>query len=127
MASLVGSIGVIKALILLGTLFISLQLWDRETAPTMTFTGFVVQEYLRLLVIRVQERMPLLRNKWLWAAVSVSLLLPVVIVYTPFGCAAFGTVALGLEQWGILLVGLAVGFVAAILVGKLVVREFGPL
>ena len=73
MAALVGSIGVLKALILLGMFFIGLRLWDLETARTMTFTGFVVQEYLRLLVIRVQEGMPICTNKWLWAAVSFSL------------------------------------------------------
>ena len=68
----------------------------------MTFTGLVAQEYLRLLAIRVQERMPILANKWLWAAVSASLLLQVIILYTPFGSTAFGTVALGIEQWGVL-------------------------
>ena len=127
MAALVGSIGVIKALILLGTFFIGLQLWDLETARTMTFTGFVVQEYLRLVVIRVQEGMPICTNKWLWAAVSFSLFMQAIIVYTPIGSAAFDTVALGPEQWGILLAGLVVGFAVAIVTGKLVVRRFGPL
>ena len=31
---------------------------------------FVVQEYLRLPVIRVQKGMPICRNKWLWAAAA---------------------------------------------------------
>ena len=127
MAALVGSIGMIKSLILLATFFIGLNLWDLETARTMTFTGFVVQEYLRLLVIRVQEGMPICTNKWLWAAVSFSLFMQAVIVYTPIGSAAFDTVPLGLEQWGILLAGLAVGFAVAIVTGKLVVCRFGPL
>ena len=127
MAALVGSIGIVKTAILLGTFFLGLELWDLETARTMTFTGFVVQEYLRLLVIRIQEEMPPLTNLWLWASVSVSLLLQVIIVYTPIGAAAFDTVPLGLEQWGIPLAGLAVGFVMAIVIGKLVVRRFGPL
>ena len=127
MAALVGSVGVVKSLILLATFFIGLRLWDLETARTMTFTGFVVQEYLRLLVIRIQEGMPICTNKWLWAAVSVSLLLQIVIVYTPIGSTAFGTVALGLEQWSVLLAGLGVGFAAAIVIGKGVVRRFGSL
>ena len=84
-AALVGSIGVIKALILLATFFVGLRLWDLETARTMTFIGFVVQEYLRLLVIRIQEGMPILTNTWLWGTVSVSLLMQVVIIYTPKG------------------------------------------
>ena len=127
MAALVGGVGVVKALILLATFFVGLNLWDLETARTMTFTGFVVQEYLRLLVIRVHEGMPLCTNRWLWAAVSFSLLMQVFIVYTPIGSAAFGTVPLGFEQWGMLLAGLGVGFVATVSVGKLVVRRFGPL
>ena len=127
MAALVGSIGMIKSLILLATFFIGLNLWDLETARTMTFTGFVVQEYLRLVVIRVQEGMPICVNKWLWAAVSFSLFMQAIIVYTPIGSAAFDTVPLGLEQWGILLAGLLAGFAVAIVTGKLVVRRFGPL
>ena len=127
MVALVSSIAVIKALILLGAFFLGLSLWGLETARTMTFTGFVIQEYLRLLVIRVQERMPVYTNGWLWAAVSVSLLLQLVLIYTPVGRTAFDTVALGLAPWGVLLAGLVVGFVAAILTGRLVVRHFGPL
>ena len=57
----------------------------------------------------------------------MSLLLQLAIVYTPLGNKAFGTVALGLEQWGVLIVGLAVGFIATVAAGKLVCRQFGPL
>ena len=39
MAALVGSIGIVKTAILLGTFFLGLELWDLETALTMTFTG----------------------------------------------------------------------------------------
>ncbi|MYB84473.1 MAG: cation-transporting P-type ATPase [Chloroflexi bacterium] len=127
MAALVGSVGVVITIILIATFFVGLRLWDLETARTMTFTGFVVQEYLRLLVIRIQEGMPIWTNRWLWASVSVSLLMQAVILYTPIGSAAFGTVPLGLEQWGILLAGLLVGFAATTVTGKLVVRRFGPL
>ncbi|MYK35301.1 MAG: cation-transporting P-type ATPase [Chloroflexi bacterium] len=127
MAALVGSVGVVITIILIATFFVGLRLWDLDTARTMTFTGFVVQEYLRLLVIRIQEGMPICTNRWLWASVSVSLLMQAVILYTPIGSAAFGTVPLGLEQWGILLAGLLVGFAATTVTGKLVVRRFGPL
>ena len=127
MAALVGSVGVVMTIILIAAFFVGLRLWDLETARTMTFTGFVVQEYLRLLVIRVQEGMPICTNKWLWAAVSVSLLMQAVILYTPIGSAAFDTVPLGLEEWSILLAGLLVGFAVTTVTGKLVVRRFGPL
>ena len=127
MVFLVGSTGMIMAIILLGTFFIGLQLWDLETARTMTFTGLVLQEYFRLLAIRVQEGMPILTNKWLWGAVSVSLLLQVVILYTTFGSAAFGVVSLGLEHWGVLIAGLATGLLITIPVARLVVGRLGPL
>ena len=127
MVALVGGIGLIKSLILLATFFIGLNLWDLETARTMTFTGFVAQEYLRLLVIRVQEGMPIFTNRWMWIAVSFSLFMQVIIVYTPIGSAAFDTVPIGLKQWSILLGGLLVGFAVAIVTGKLVVRQLGPL
>ena len=100
MAFHVGGIGVIMAIILPGTFFIGLRLWDPETARTMTFPGFVLQEYLRLLAIRVQEGMPPLTNGWLWVAVGLSLLLQVVIVYIPIGSGAFGTVRPGLGAVG---------------------------
>ena len=127
MAALIGSTGIIKAAILLGTFFTGLWLWDLETARTMTFTGFVVQEYLRLVVIRVKEGMPICTNRWLWAAVSFSLLMQALILYTPAGRSAFDTVGLGLEHWGILAAGLAVGFAVALGIARLVTRRFGPL
>ena len=127
MAALVGSIAVITTLILVATFFIGLTLWDLETARTMTFTGFVVQEYLRLVVIRVQERMPLCTNRWLWAAVTFSLCLQVGILYTPLGGAAFDTVPLGLAQWGVLAAGLLAGFAAGVTAGRLVVGRLGSL
>ena len=127
MTALVGTVGVIVSLILLATFFVALDLWDLETARTVTFTGFVVHEYLRLLVIRVQERMPPFTNKWLWISVTVSLLLQVGIIYTSFGNAAFGTVALGLGPWILLLAGLLVGFFTTVLASRWVVHRFGPL
>ncbi len=58
---------------------------------------------------------------------SFSLFMQAIIVCRPIGSAAFDTVELGPEQWSILLAGLLVGFAAAIVTGKLVVRRFGPL
>lgn len=127
MVFLIGAVGVVIAVILIGIFFIGMRLWDLETAQTMTFTGFVMQEYIRILVIRLQEGTPLLANRWLWAAVGLSLALQVLIVYTPIGSVAFGTVALGLGEWGVLIAGNAIGFLATFVVGRFVVRRFGPL
>ena len=127
MTALVGSVGAVVAIILLATFFVALDLWDLETARTVTFTGFVIHEYLRLVVIRVQERMPPFTNKWLWISVTVSLLLQIGIIYTSFGNTAFGTVALGSGPWLLLLAGLVVGFFTTVLASRWVVRRFGAL
>ena len=50
---------------------------------------------------------------------SASLVLQLIIIYTPIGSAAFDTTPLGLEQWGILAAGLAAGFVTTLITGKL--------
>ena len=67
--------------------------------------------------------MPLFNNRWPVVSVLVSLGLQVAIIYTPVGRLLFGTVALGLGPWFILLGGLAVGFIAAVSVTPLVVRR----
>ena len=38
-------------------------------------------------------------NRWLWGAVSMSLLLQVAVVHVPFLNTAFGTAPLSLDQW----------------------------
>ena len=55
MLGLIISTGMIMAAIILATFALTLALYDLETAQTATFTAFVVQEYLRLWVIRRQE------------------------------------------------------------------------
>ena len=61
------------------------------------------------------------------ARCSTSLLLQLCILYTDAGSAAFGTVALGPEHWGVLAAGLAAGFLATVPVSRAVVRGLGPL
>ena len=41
----------------------------------------------------------LFTNHWLWTALGVSLLLQVVVIYTPFLQRAFGTVRLSQQDW----------------------------
>jgi len=38
-------------------------------------------------------------NHWLWTALGVSVLLQVVVLYTPFLQRAFGTVSLSAQDW----------------------------
>ncbi len=106
MLSLVAGVGVVVSVIVLATFGIGLALFDLQTARTMTFTALVLQEYLRLVVIRVHEHSPLFANPWLVLAVLVSLGLQLVLIYTPLG-TLFDAVPLGLLSWGVILAGLA--------------------
>ncbi len=126
MLALVAGVGVVIAAIVLATFAAGQALFDLETARTMTFTALVLQEYLRLAVIRVHERAPLLANRWLVLAVLASLALQLTLLYTPLG-TPFGAVPLGPASWGVLLAGVAVGFPAALGVTRLVRLRFGPL
>ncbi len=126
MLALVLSVGALIAAIVLTTFFVGKALYGIETARTMTFTALVAQEYLRLVVIRLHEHAPLLANRWLLLAVSVSLGLQLLLLYSPVG-ELFDAVPLGLGEWGIIAAGLAVGLPAALGVTSLVRRRFGLL
>ena len=126
MLALVGGVGSVIAAIVLATFFIGLALFDLPTAQTLTFTALVVQEYLRLVVIRVHEGASLFANRWLVVAVGVSLALQLVLLYTPLG-ELFGVVPLGAGAWGLIVAGVVIGFPAALLVTRLVRRRLGPL
>ncbi|NQW22459.1 MAG: cation-transporting P-type ATPase [SAR202 cluster bacterium] len=126
MYALILSIGVVKAGIILGSFFLGVYFYDLQTAQTMTFTAFVIQEYLRLGVIRYQERSPLLSNGWLVGAVAVSLGLQLVLVYSPVG-AFLDLTPLGVAQWLILLGGLAFGIVTALTITNQVIKRVGPI
>ncbi len=126
MLALVAAVGSLIGAIVVATFFIGLALFDLETARTMTFTALVVQEYLRLVVIRIHEGLPLLANRWLVIAVGVSLALQLALVYSPAG-ALFGVVPLGPVPWAIIGFGLLVAFPLALGITRLVRRTFGPL
>lgn len=125
MMALLAGTGLGMAAIILGTFALGLALYDLKTAQTMTFTAFVVQEYLRLAVIRYQEKTPFFVNRWLIVAVTVSLLLQIGIVYGPMQ-DWFGVTPLGGVAWAILLGGLVAGFGLAVVVSKAVVARLGP-
>jgi Ca2+-transporting ATPase len=124
MIILVVATGSVIAAVILGTFAIGLALFDLQTAQTMTFTAFVVQEYLRLAIIRYQERTSLFVNRWLTLAVGGSLLLQLGIIYGP-AQHWFGVAPLGLVAWGIILGGLVLVFGLGIGVTNIIVARFG--
>ena len=116
MTTLIGGIGLTTTVVLLGVMFLTL---DGAPAVTpyvmsMVFTGFVVFEFAKLYVVRWSRGTPPLTNPWLAGAVVVSFVLHLSVLYTPLN-QYFGTVPLGIGDWGRLLGALAValpGFLA---------------
>jgi Ca2+-transporting ATPase len=75
---------------------------DLRYAQTMAFTTLTLFQVFNVVNARSDERSAfahLFTNRWLWAAVGVSLLLQVVVIYAPWLQRAFGTVTLGGADW----------------------------
>ena len=71
-------------------------------AQTMAFTTLVFFSLFTVFNARSDERSAftdLFSNPWLWAAVGLSLLLQVAVVYVPFLQQAFSTVPLAAGDW----------------------------
>jgi P-type Ca2+ transporter type 2C len=71
-------------------------------AQTMAFTTLVLFELFTVFNARSDEQSAfrgLFRNRWLWSALGLSLLLQVAVVYVPFLQKAFSTVGLSLTDW----------------------------
>lgn len=69
---------------------------------TMAFTTLMLFQIFNVFNARSDEDSAfqgLFANHWLWLAVALSLLLQVVVVYTPFLQQAFSTVSLSLGDW----------------------------
>jgi Ca2+-transporting ATPase len=71
-------------------------------AQTMAFTTLMLFQLFNVLNVRSDERSALsglFANRWLWAAIGLSLLLHVAVVYIPFLQQAFSTVSLSPGDW----------------------------
>lgn len=71
-------------------------------AQTMAFNTLVLFSLFNVLNARSDEQsafVGLFSNKWLWSAISLSLLLQVAVIYVPFLQHAFSTVSLSLQDW----------------------------
>jgi Ca2+-transporting ATPase len=109
MLELIGGTGAVTTVVMLALMFFVLDGAPSVTpyAMTMVFTGFVVLEFAKLYVIRWLRETPTLTNAWLIAAVVASILLQMAVLYTPLR-EYFDTVPLGVSDWGLLAVAVAV-------------------
>jgi len=120
-AWLIGVIGIEKVMVLFATFFFVLFMSDMEQARTALFTGFILYEFVRIGTIRYQEKLGWLDNKWLLAALIGSILLQLLIVYTPLN-KFFHIVPLGIYSWLVLFFGIIFSYALAILITKLVMK-----
>ncbi len=117
---LISLIGTKKMLLLLAVFF-TLYPLGLDVARSALLTGIVLFEFVRIGAIRYHEKLSWFANKWLIAGLVVSLLLQLVIVYSPLN-TYFYLVPLGGFEWGVLLTGVVVGYGLAVLITKLVMR-----
>jgi Ca2+-transporting ATPase len=95
------SIGILDTILITGLFLHSLPMGE-DYARTMVFTGFVLSEATRLIVIRMKDKLSLFSNRWLVIAVIASIALQLFVLYSPISIY-FGTVPLGIEGWQTLL------------------------
>lgn len=115
------SIGILDTILILGLFFYSLP-FGEDYARTMVFTGFVLSEATRLIVIRMKDKLTIFSNKWLVVAIIASLVLQLVVLYTPLSIY-FGTVPLDLEAWKVLIVFLGASIVSVLGIYHLFLRD----
>jgi Ca2+-transporting ATPase len=124
MFATIGAVGALMAAMLLTAYFVGLERWGLETARTMIFTGLVLAEYLKVVVLRVQERQGLLVNRWLVGAVLASLAVQMGIIYSPLA-GAFSAVPLGVGPWAVLAAVLTAGLAGALVISRLLRSRMG--
>ncbi|MGH7503277.1 MAG: cation-translocating P-type ATPase [Longimicrobiales bacterium] len=75
---------------------------DLPHAQTMAFTTLMLFQIFNVLNVRSDTRSAftdLFTNRWLWAAILLSLALQVLVLYVPLLQQAFGTVSLSARDW----------------------------
>jgi len=78
-----------------------------EEARTLAFCAMVTFQWFQTFSARSDEHtvfaLGVFRNRWLVAAIGISVVLQLAVVYIPVLQRAFGTVPIGLDMWGIAL------------------------
>ena len=93
--------------VVLTAFWVGLQEHGKDLAETMAFATLALAE-LPIAYTTRSERYPLIRlglftNKWMQAAVALSALLTVAVIFVPFLNGPFNTVPLTVAQWELVL------------------------
>ena len=103
-------------------------LGDLRYAQTMAFTTLMLFQLFNVFNARSDTTSAFARlftNRWLWAAVGLSLALHVLVIYTPFLQQAFSTTGLSVRDWLLCLV-VASSVLWVRELNKAVVRAMSP-
>jgi Ca2+-transporting ATPase len=119
----IGSIGIKKTVIIIGAFLVTFP-FGVEIARSVLVTSIVFFEFVRIAAIRYEYKEPFNVNPMLTAALVVSVLLQLLILYTPVN-NFFHLVPLNMYSWGILFVGTITGYWLAIIITKIINRKFG--
>lgn len=71
-------------------------------AQSMTLSTLIVLQFVRVQMVRSSYHVPLFSNPWLIAALVLAFISQLALLYVPFLQNIFGTVALDLHEWGII-------------------------
>lgn len=116
LAFLIGFSSILMSLVLLITFLATLPL-GIDKARTTLFTGFIIYEFVRIFVIRYNEKMiapkHFFKNKFLIVSLILSFLLQLLIIYSPLS-SIFKIVPIGIFEWSVLIVGTLVGFLLGV-------------
>lgn len=122
---LVYLIGLKKSTVILLTFVIALWIFGLEKARTTVFTGFIVYEFVRIAVIRYNEKLASykdwFKNKFLLYSLIISFILQVGIIYSPFA-EKFKVVPIG-WSWLIIFSGAIVGLILGIMISNFVDKK----
>lgn len=75
-----------------------------ELAQTMAFTTLVVIELAAVQIIRSPYNLGISSNPLIIAAVAISFLMQLFIIYNPVLQTVFKTIPLGIREWGVILI-----------------------
>lgn len=90
-------------------------------ARTALFTGFVLFECARIGSIKARDGTGWLTNPWLIGALLFTLILQLIVIYTPLN-QVFEVVPLGISEWLILLLGFVISYWGSIFITKAVMK-----
>ena len=109
MATGIGVVGIVDMIAILVVFYLALQRYPGhlEAAQTMAFVTLCTSELIRAFAARSEYhsifRIGFFTNRWMVAAVALSFLLVLAVVYLPFLAPFFDTVPLTADDWLLML------------------------